>query len=132
MQRRSFISPRALAALALVTALLVSGSAISGALDNSRWGPDYFPNVELTTQDGAKVHFYDDLLKGKMVVIELIYTHCVDACPLETARLAQVQHLLGDQVGKEIFFYSISIDPDRDTPAELKAYALRGRKKTLT
>jgi protein SCO1 len=123
MQLRNFISTRSLAALALVIALFVSGSAISGALDNSRWGPDYFPNVELTTQDGAKVHFYDDLLKGKMVVIELIYTHCVDACPLETARLAQVQHLLGDQVGKEIFFYSISIDPEHDTPAELKAYA---------
>jgi protein SCO1/2 len=95
----------------------------SAALDNTRWGPDYFPNVELTTQDGATVHFYDDLLKGKMVVIELIYTHCVDACPLETARLAQVQRLLGDRVGKEIFFYSISIDPEHDTPAELKAYA---------
>jgi protein SCO1/2 len=93
---------------------------VSAALDNTRWGPDYFPNVELTTQDGATVHFYDDLLKGKMVVIELIYTHCVDACPLETARLAQVQRLLGDRVGKEIFFYSISIDPEHDTPAELK------------
>src|SRR5262249_37148452 len=62
-------------------------------------------------------------LKGKAVAINLIYTHCQDACPLETARLAQVQRLLGDLVGKEIFFYSISIDPDHDTPAELKAYA---------
>ena len=44
-------------------------------------------------------------------------------CPLETARLAQVQKLLGDRVGKEVFFYSISIDPKRDTPAVLKAYA---------
>jgi protein SCO1/2 len=104
-------------------ALVVFGGAASSAFDNSRWGAGYFPNVVLTTQDGAKVHFYDDLLKGKMVVIELIYTHCVDACPLETARLAQIQHLLGDRVGKDIFFYSISIDPERDTPAELKAYA---------
>jgi protein SCO1 len=57
------------------------------------------------------------------VAIDLIYTHCQDACPLETARLAQVQKMLGDRVGKDIFFYSISIDPERDTPAELKAYA---------
>jgi protein SCO1/2 len=95
----------------------------SVAFDNTRWGANYFPNVELTTQDGKTVHFYDDLIKGKMVVIELIYTHCVYSCPLETARLAQVQHMLGDRVGKEIFFYSITIDPEHDTPAQLKAYA---------
>jgi protein SCO1/2 len=89
----------------------------------TRYGADYFPNVELTTQDGKTVHFYDDLLKGKVVAITLIYTHCLDNCPLETARMAQVQRLLGDRVGKDIFFYSISIDPKRDTPEVLNAYA---------
>ncbi len=90
---------------------------------DGRWGANYFPNVPLTTQDGATVHFYDDLLKGKAVAINLIYTQCKDECPLETARLVQVQRLLGDRVGKDIFFYSISIDPKRDTPEVLKAYA---------
>ena len=87
------------------------------------WGANYFPNVPLITQDGTTVHLYDDLLKGKAVAINLIYTSCKDECPLETARLVQVQRLLGDRVGKDIFFYSISIDPKRDTPAVLKAYA---------
>jgi protein SCO1/2 len=123
MQLKNSTFFRILTGPALVIAILFMWDTPSVALDNTRWGSDYFPNVELTTQDGATVHFYDNLLKGKMVVIELIYTHCVDACPLETARLAQVQRLLGDRVGKEIFFYSISIDPERDTPAELKAYA---------
>src|SRR5215470_2659310 len=87
-------------------------------------GPDrsHFPNIELITQDGQKVHFYDDLVKGKIVAIDLIYTTCHYACPLETARLAQVQKKLGDRVGKDIFFYSISIDPEHDTPEVLKAY----------
>jgi protein SCO1 len=93
------------------------------AFDKSRWGSNYFPNVELITQDGKKVKFYDDLLKGKIVVIDLIYTHCVDSCPLETARLAQVQKMLGDRVGKDVFFYSITIDPRHDTPQVLKAYS---------
>jgi protein SCO1/2 len=79
--------------------------------------------VPLTTQDGATVRFYDDLIKGKTVAIELIYTRCKDLCPLETARLAQVRRLLGERVGREIFFYSISIDPRHDTPKTLKAYA---------
>jgi len=48
------------------------------------WGADYFPNVPLTTQNGDTVHFYDDLLRGKRVVINFIYTRCGDSCPLET------------------------------------------------
>ena len=86
------------------------------------WGADYFPNVPLVTQDGKVVRFYDDLLKGKSVAINLIYTHCSASCPLETAKLTQVQRLLGDRVGKDVFFYSISIDPKHDTPEVLKAY----------
>jgi len=89
----------------------------------NRWGADYFPNVPLVTQDGTTVHLYDDLLKGKSVAINVIYTSCKDECPLETARLAQLQRLLGERMGKDIFFYSITIDPKRDKPEVLKAYA---------
>lgn len=106
-------------------ALLLAAIAVAYAFDGSRYGANYFPNVELTTQDGKTVHFFDDLLKDKVVVIDLIYTHCVDSCPLETARLAEVQRRLGNRVGKDIFFYSITIDPKRDTPQVLKAYAER-------
>ncbi len=113
------------------------------ALATQPWGADYFPDVPLVTQDGATVRFYDDLLKGKAVVINVIYTHCQDSCPLSTANLARVQRLLGERVGKEIFFYSISVDPERDTPAVLKAYAekfhsgpgwlfLTGKKEDIT
>ncbi|TMB06437.1 MAG: c-type cytochrome [Deltaproteobacteria bacterium] len=106
----------------LCGAAAVLGGAASVAAGNS-WGADYFPNVPLTTHEGKVVRFYDDLLKGKAVAINLIYTHCSASCPLETAKLAQVQRLLGDRVGKDVFFYSISIDPSRDTPEVLKAYA---------
>src|SRR5215470_3735519 len=93
------------------------------AFATNLWGANYFPNVPLITQDGSTVRLYDDLLKGKAVAINLIYTSCKDECPLETARLVQVQRLLSDHMGKDLFFYSISIDPKRDTPAVLKAYA---------
>src|SRR4051794_32810058 len=88
----------------------------------TRWGANYFPNVPLTTQDGKVVHFYDDLIKGKIVAINLIYTSCKYSCPLETARLAQVQKVIGDRMGREVFFYSITIDPEHDTPQVLKEY----------
>ena len=104
-------------------ALLAAATCVGPAFAADRWGADYFPNVLLTTQDGTPVHLYDDLLKGKSVAINVIYTSCQDECPLETARLVQVQRLLGERMGKDIFFYSISIDPRRDTPEVLKKYA---------
>jgi protein SCO1 len=124
MFRRKLLSAFALASCSLTLAgVLFWRAPRAQAFDNAHWGANFFPNTELTTQDGKKVRFYDDLIRGKIVVIDLIYTHCVDACPLETARLAQVQKILGEAVGKEIFFYSITIDPKRDTPVVLKAYA---------
>jgi len=106
-------------------AVLVAGAAClfaaAAAADPRR--ADYFPNVPLVTQDGKAVRFYDDLLKGKKVVINVIFTSCTDVCPLETANLVQLTKLLGERVGRDVYFYSLSIDPQRDTPPVLKAYA---------
>ena len=117
-------SMKVMAAIALpfcTLLMLASGSSLAG----SRWGADYFPSIPLVTQDGKTVRFYDDLIKDKVVAINFIYTHCGDTCPLETAGLRQVQKQLGDRVGRDVFFYSISIDPEHDTPAVLKEYAER-------
>lgn len=83
----------------------------------------HFPNVPLTTHEGRHVRFYDDLLKDKIVVINFMYTSCKDACPLTMAHLVKVQKLLGDQVGRTIFMYSLTIDPKHDTPTVLKGFA---------
>jgi protein SCO1/2 len=109
--------------LFLLTGALSVGAAIvfsATASAAGRLGQN--ANVPLITQDGEQVRFYDDLIKGKIVAVNFIYTSCLFACPLETARLAQVKKILADRVGKDIFFYSISIDPDHDTPAVLKEY----------
>ena len=98
-------------------------ATVAVAADSRRPGADRFPNVTFTTHDGRQVRFYDDLIKGKTVAMNLIYTTCQYACPLETAKLSQVQRLLGDRMGRDIFFYSITIDPEHDTPAVLKEYA---------
>jgi len=97
------------------------------AVADQLWGRDYFPNVPLITQAGKTVRFYDDLLKGKSVAVNVIYTRCRDRCPLETAKLSQLQRLLADRMGTDIFFYSISIDPEFDTPAVLRDYAEKFR-----
>jgi protein SCO1 len=109
----------------LCALFILGGSNVWAAPKGSPWGGDYFPNLELINQDGKTVRFYDDLIKDKVVAINFIYTHCGDTCPVETASLKRVQTLLGDRVGKDIFFYSISIDPEHDTPKVLKEYAER-------
>jgi protein SCO1/2 len=85
-------------------------------------GRDYFPDMTLLTEDREEVQLFDDLLKDKVVAINFIFTSCVDACPLETAKMKGVYEILGDRMGKDTFFYSITIDPEFDTPEVLKAY----------
>jgi len=86
------------------------------------WHGGYFPNVVLTDQDGRAHKFYDDLIKGRVVALNFIYTRCKDVCPADTAQMLQVSDLLGDRIGKDVFFYSISIDPRNDTPLVLRRY----------
>jgi protein SCO1 len=86
-------------------------------------GPEYFTNAVLRTHENKEVRFYDDLIKGKHVVINFMYAKCEGSCPLTTAGLARVQEALKGRVGKDIFMYSISIKPEEDDPATLKEYA---------
>jgi protein SCO1 len=83
----------------------------------------FFPNVELTTHEGKKVRFYDDLIKDKIVTLNFMYATCDGICPGITRNLAKAQELLGDMVGRDIFMYSISLKPLEDTPAVLGNHA---------
>lgn len=88
----------------------------------TRWRADYFPNVVLTDQNGRQLRFYDDIIRGKIVSINFIYTSCTDICPLDTAQLRRVQQIIGDRVGRDIHMYSISVDSANDTPATLRRF----------
>jgi protein SCO1/2 len=88
-----------------------------------RWDKSYVPNLPVVTQDGKVFQFYEDLIKDKIFVISFFYASCTQICPLATARLSELQDVLGDSVGREIFFYTISVDPENDTPERLKKYA---------
>ena len=83
----------------------------------------HLPNVELITQDGKRVHFYDDLVKDKRVVIQFMFARCKDICPVITHHLAEVQRMLNGRVGQDIFFYSVTLSPEEDSPRDLKAFA---------
>jgi protein SCO1/2 len=120
MDRRGFLVAGAAASAAPFFAPAVAQAA-GAALHQS--GEAWFTNVPLRTHEGRAVRFYDDLLKGKIVLINLMYTRCDNICPGATQNLAYVQELLAHRMGRDIFIYSISIDPQYDTPERLAAYA---------
>ena len=83
------------------------------------------PDVELLDQNGRTIHFYSDLVKGQTVVINFIFTTCTTICPPLGATFARVQKELGDKVGRDVRFISISVDPATDTPERLKAWGAK-------
>ena len=107
---------------------VVAGSAASRSADEpeqrgaKRKQSDQFSNILLYTQHGEPVRFYDDLVKDKVVMINLMYTTCPQICPVNTAQLVWVYELLEQWMGREITMLSLSIDPEVDTPERLMRY----------
>jgi protein SCO1/2 len=83
----------------------------------------YFTDTVLINQDGQKMRFYTDLLKGKTVIIDSFFATCQGSCLPMNRNLEKVQEALGDRLGKDAVILSISVDPTVDTPTSLKAYA---------
>lgn len=83
----------------------------------------YFPDVIVTSHEGERARFYSDLVMGKTVVFNFMYTQCKEFCPRYTSNLVKVQRLLGDRVGRDIFMYSLTLDPLADTTRVLRKYA---------
>ena len=83
----------------------------------------YFTDIQLVNQNGEKMRFYSDLLQGKTVIINSFFATCQGSCLPITRNLEKVQEALGDRLGKDARIISISVDPEVDTPAELKAFS---------
>ena len=105
-------------------AVVVTLLALAAAARPAR-AQDIFPNVPLRTQHGTAVRFYDDLVKGKVALINFFFTSCTSICPRTTDNLKKVQTALGEHLGRDVVMISMSIDPRVDTAAVLEQYALR-------
>ena len=125
MNRRAFVitAGAAVAALPFIPHLSGAPAFQARALTPEQRRRKAFPNVTLRTHDGQEVHFYDDLLKDKTFLLHFMYTKCRDGfCVPTVANLARVERELKGRVGRDVFFYSITLDPKQDTPEVLKKY----------
>jgi protein SCO1 len=112
VNRRAFL----LGAIGSVTAVAVDAAAKPEALPTIGLAPAF----TLMAQDARRLSLAD--LRGKAVVLTFIYTTCADTCPLLTAKMAALQGRLGMDFAQRVFFVSITVDPERDTPTVLKGY----------
>lgn len=111
----------AAAAFALVLAVPALGAEAPPA--GSDAARKYFTDTVLVDQDGREVRFYSDLVAGKTVVIHSMFTECPGACPAMARKYQQIAEHLGERIGKDVHLIAITVDPETDTPARLKAHA---------
>lgn len=117
--------------VALATAVLgwQAGAAAAAPPADAEAGNDvareYFTDTLLVDQDGREVRFYSDLMAGKVVVINSMFTDCTGSCPVMSKKLQALQEHLGDRVGRDVHLISITVDPERDSPARLKEHAAK-------
>lgn len=118
---------------ALAVALFTAGCSIKSTATN-RLPPGVYiaPQITLTDQDGKP--FDSSKYFGKVIVLNFIYTRCPDVCPLQTARMKELQDRLAanDVLGNYIVMASVTVDPENDTPAVLKEYAKKFGADTRT
>jgi protein SCO1/2 len=124
--RRNMLRLAALAPLA-GTAAVSNDSKLSSPdatqqLARKRLQELHLPNVPLVSHEGRNVRFYDDLIKDKVVSIDFFYTKCDEICPIVMPNLVKVQKLLGKQIGRQIFMYSITLKPNEDTVPVIRNY----------
>lgn len=94
-------------------------ASAGGTRDAQTW----FTDTLLKDQNGRELRFYSDVLKDKVVMLNVIFTHCNDACPLITRKLREVRQAMGPALAAQVTFVSVSSDPLNDTPEALKAFA---------
>ncbi len=107
--------------LALCTVMawlaLVADLSIAESLPKIKLAPEF----TLTKQDGKRLALKE--LRGKVLAITFIFASCADTCPLLTAKMAGIQDRLRSDFGPKVYFLSITVDAERDTPEVLKRYA---------
>lgn len=81
------------------------------------------PDVIVTDQNGERHHFYRDLVQGRAVAINFIFTTCTTICPPLTANFAKIQKMMAARGEKNLRLISVSVDPENDTPERLKSYS---------
>lgn len=93
-------------------------------VETSSFSSARIPDLRVQDQDGNQLYFHRDLVKGKTVAINFIFTTCTAICPVLTATFRRVQQDAVDR-NLDVQLISVSVDPTTDTPARLHDFAAK-------
>lgn len=129
--RRNFLGCAAAASASAVASMLVvdriaaAAESVSVGRGVRRAARRPFPAVSLQDQDNRPHRLYEDLIENRVVVFNAAYAECAGICPLAVQNLKLVHRLMADRVGRAFDMLTISLNPTRDTPEQLRAYMQR-------
>ena len=109
----------------------IIGAALLSIVSPSLWAisqhwlaQPVLDELHLKDQDGKPWRLYEDLIRGRIVVVNFIFTGCVTVCPPQTALLRQLRKQL-DEDSRDVLFLSLTVDPLHDQPQQLREFANR-------
>lgn len=103
----------------------IAPPATSTAAETNELASLRIPDITIYDQNGQRLRFYTDLVKGKTVAINFIFTTCTTICPPMTATFRRVQQQLGERAGRDVYLISVSVDPVTDVPERLHDFAAK-------
>jgi cytochrome oxidase Cu insertion factor (SCO1/SenC/PrrC family) len=115
-----------LTAFSAETVATASGTTSAGPTNDAaaeEKARKFFTDLEVVDQNGNKLRFYSDVLKGRVVLVSFIFTNCEYACPMQAQKLKQTRAMMVPSIKDEVWYVSISVDPERDTPEAMKNFA---------
>lgn len=81
------------------------------------------PDLMVVNQAGEQMRFNSDIVQNRVAVVTSFFTSCTAFCPLTEERLSRLAKELGDRMGKDVVFVSVTVDPKRDTAQKMKAWS---------
>ncbi len=132
--RRDFLGKAALASVASVAAMAAFASVDRLARADSvvvqgvrRAARRPYPDVILRDQNNRPLRLYQEIIRDRVVVINMAYAECAGLCPLVSQNLRRVHKAMGDRVGRTFSMYTMTLNPRQDTPERLRSLMARER-----
>lgn len=113
----------------ILSAAFIVIASVFPAQAQQRQKPLSIPDVNVQDQNGRARKFYSDLVKGRVIVINFVFTSCKAICPQLGTTFSKLQSALGERLGRDVFLISVSTDPETDSPARLKAWSEKFKAK---
>lgn len=123
--RRFAVVAWAVLSMPILSAISAGASPATTVVQPAQTPRARIPDVELIDQHGKRHRFYSDLVRGRLVLMNAMYTRCRGTCPMQATVFAQAARLVRQRQDLPVQILSVSLEPEVDTPERLASFAAR-------